>query len=149
MLVDAARIVAAAQRRASPACAPVPDHWRAPGLAAAASPPRRSAAARAGGEARRPPTAAGRGGRDRITMPFGDLTVSEGTVVAWLKAVGDAVKAGELVAEIETDKAVVEIEAPVSRDARGDRRSRSAPSCRWAAASGGLLRGERRARCAS
>jgi 2-oxoisovalerate dehydrogenase E1 component len=47
-------------------------------------------------------------------MPFGDLTVSEGTVIKWLKAVGDAVKEGELIAEIETDKAVVEIEAPVS-----------------------------------
>ena len=46
-------------------------------------------------------------------MPFGDLTVSEGTIVGWLKAEGDAVKAGEIVAEIETDKAVVEIEAPV------------------------------------
>ena len=67
-------------------------------------------------------------------MPFGDLTVSEGTVVKWLKAVGDAVKEGELIAEIETDKAVVEIEAPVSGTlARST--SRSAPSCRWAAAS--------------
>jgi 2-oxoisovalerate dehydrogenase E1 component len=47
-------------------------------------------------------------------MPFGDLTVSEGTVVGWLKEVGDAVAAGELVAEIETDKAVVEIEAPAA-----------------------------------
>ena len=47
-------------------------------------------------------------------MPFGDLTVSEGTVIKWLKAVGDSVKAGELIAEIETDKAVVEIEAPVN-----------------------------------
>ena len=47
-------------------------------------------------------------------MPFGDLTISEGRIVRWAKAVGDAVKAGELVAEIETDKAVVEIEAPVS-----------------------------------
>jgi 2-oxoisovalerate dehydrogenase E1 component len=47
-----------------------------------------------------------------ITMPFGDLTVSEGKLVVWLKAVGDAVRTGELVAEIETDKAVVEIEAP-------------------------------------
>ena len=47
-------------------------------------------------------------------MPFGDLTVSEGKVVRWAKAPGDAVRAGELVAEVETDKAVVEIEAPVA-----------------------------------
>ena len=54
------------------------------------------------------------GDDEPVTMPFGDLTVSEGTVVKWLKAVGDAVKEGDLIAEIETDKAVVEIEAPVS-----------------------------------
>ena len=47
-------------------------------------------------------------------MPFGDLTVSEGRIVRWLKAEGDVVTAGETVAEIETDKAVVEIEAPVA-----------------------------------
>ena len=46
-------------------------------------------------------------------MPFGDLTVSEGKVVRWVKSEGDTVMAGELVAEVETDKAVVEIEAPV------------------------------------
>jgi 2-oxoisovalerate dehydrogenase E1 component len=48
---------------------------------------------------------------EAITMPFGDLTVSEGKIVRWLKKVGDPVKAGELVVEIETDKAVVEVEA--------------------------------------
>ena len=47
-------------------------------------------------------------------MPFGDLTVSEGRIVSWLKAEGDVVTAGETVAEIETDKAVVEIEAAVA-----------------------------------
>jgi 2-oxoisovalerate dehydrogenase E1 component len=47
-----------------------------------------------------------------ITMPFGDLTVSEGKIVRWVKRVGDKVAAGELVVEIETDKAVVEVEAP-------------------------------------
>jgi 2-oxoisovalerate dehydrogenase E1 component len=35
-------------------------------------------------------------------------------VVAWRKTVGDAVEAGEVIAEIETDKALVEIEAPKS-----------------------------------
>jgi 2-oxoisovalerate dehydrogenase E1 component len=49
-----------------------------------------------------------------ILMPFGDLTVSEGTLIRWAKAKGDRVQRGELVAEIETDKAVVEIEAPAS-----------------------------------
>lgn len=47
-------------------------------------------------------------------MPFGDLTVSEGKIVRWRKSEGESVASGELIAEIETDKAVVEIEAPVS-----------------------------------
>ena len=49
-----------------------------------------------------------------ILMPFGDLTVSEGTLIRWAKAKGERVSEGDLVAEIETDKAVVEIEAPIS-----------------------------------
>ena len=47
-------------------------------------------------------------------MPFGDLTVSEGKLVRWLLDEGATVAAGDTVAEIETDKAVVEIEAPAS-----------------------------------
>jgi 2-oxoisovalerate dehydrogenase E1 component len=49
-----------------------------------------------------------------ITMPHGDLTVDEGRVVRWRKAVGETVAKGETVVEVETDKAVVEIEAPAS-----------------------------------
>ena len=49
-----------------------------------------------------------------LMMPFGDLTVSEGRLVRWVKRLGDNVQAGELVVEIETDKAVVEVEAPCS-----------------------------------
>jgi 2-oxoglutarate dehydrogenase E2 component (dihydrolipoamide succinyltransferase) len=45
-------------------------------------------------------------------MPHGDLTVTEATVVKWLKNVGDALKAEEPVVEVETDKAVTTIEAP-------------------------------------
>lgn len=47
-------------------------------------------------------------------MPFGDLTVSEGKLVRWVRKLGERVQAGELVVEIETDKAVVEVEAPCS-----------------------------------
>ena len=47
-------------------------------------------------------------------MPFGDLTVSEGKIVRWHKREGDKIAGGELIAEIETDKAVVEIEASVA-----------------------------------
>ncbi|MCZ8097395.1 MAG: thiamine pyrophosphate-dependent enzyme [Burkholderiales bacterium] len=49
-----------------------------------------------------------------IKMPFGDLTVSEGKLVRWLKKEGESVAAQEIVAEIETDKAVVEIESPAA-----------------------------------
>jgi pyruvate dehydrogenase E2 component (dihydrolipoamide acetyltransferase) len=46
-----------------------------------------------------------------ITMPQQSDTMTEGTVVKWLKKEGDKVKAGEMIAEIETDKAVMEMEA--------------------------------------
>lgn len=47
-----------------------------------------------------------------ITMPHGDLTVSEAKVVRWMKNVGDTVLEGEGVVEVETDKAVLQIDAP-------------------------------------
>jgi pyruvate/2-oxoglutarate dehydrogenase complex dihydrolipoamide acyltransferase (E2) component len=45
-------------------------------------------------------------------MPFGDLTVSEGRLVRWRVGPGGLVAASALVAEVETVKAVVEIETP-------------------------------------
>lgn len=45
-------------------------------------------------------------------MPFGDLTVSEGRVIRWLRDQGEAVVAGETLVEVETAKALVEIESP-------------------------------------
>jgi pyruvate dehydrogenase E2 component (dihydrolipoamide acetyltransferase) len=38
-------------------------------------------------------------------------TMEEGVLVAWLKKVGDAVETGELIAEVETDKATMEMES--------------------------------------
>lgn len=46
-----------------------------------------------------------------VEMPKLSDTMAEGTVVKWRKATGDAVKAGDVLAEIETDKAVMELEA--------------------------------------
>ncbi|HJP41626.1 MAG TPA: dihydrolipoamide acetyltransferase family protein [Dehalococcoidia bacterium] len=46
-----------------------------------------------------------------VTMPQMGADMTEGTVVRWLKQVGDTVTRGELIAEIETDKATVELEA--------------------------------------
>lgn len=46
-----------------------------------------------------------------ILMPALSPTMTEGNLVRWLKKEGDAVKAGETIAEIETDKATMEVEA--------------------------------------
>jgi len=46
-----------------------------------------------------------------IEMPKLSDTMAEGTVVKWRKAVGDKIEIGDVVAEVETDKAVMELEA--------------------------------------
>ena len=46
-----------------------------------------------------------------VTMPALSPTMTEGTLAKWLKAEGDAVEAGDVIAEIETDKATMEVEA--------------------------------------
>jgi pyruvate dehydrogenase E2 component (dihydrolipoamide acetyltransferase) len=46
-----------------------------------------------------------------ILMPALSPTMEQGNLVKWLKAEGDTVKAGDVLAEIETDKATMEVEA--------------------------------------
>jgi pyruvate dehydrogenase E1 component beta subunit len=46
-----------------------------------------------------------------VLMPALSPTMTEGKIAKWLKKPGDAVKAGDALAEIETDKATMEIEA--------------------------------------
>ena len=46
-----------------------------------------------------------------ILMPALSPTMEEGTLAKWLKKEGDTVKAGDVIAEIETDKATMEVEA--------------------------------------
>ena len=46
-----------------------------------------------------------------VTMPRLSDTMTEGTVASWLKKVGDDVKEGDILAEIETDKATMEFES--------------------------------------
>ena len=48
---------------------------------------------------------------DVITMPKLGFDMAEGTLIRWVKAEGDEVEKGELLAEIETDKATVEVES--------------------------------------
>ncbi len=47
----------------------------------------------------------------QITMPALSPTMEEGSLAKWLKKEGDAIKAGDVIAEIETDKATMEVEA--------------------------------------
>ena len=47
----------------------------------------------------------------KITMPRLSDTMTEGTVATWLKKVGDTIKEGDILAEIETDKATMEFES--------------------------------------
>src|SRR5690554_2198854 len=46
-----------------------------------------------------------------IRMPKMSDTMEEGVIAAWLKKVGDEVKAGDILAEVETDKATMELES--------------------------------------
>ncbi len=46
-----------------------------------------------------------------VTMPLLSDTMTEGVINKWLKKVGDVIKSGDIIAEIETDKATMEIEA--------------------------------------
>ena len=46
-----------------------------------------------------------------ILMPALSPTMTEGTLARWLKKEGESVKAGDVIAEIETDKATMEVEA--------------------------------------
>ena len=45
-----------------------------------------------------------------ITMPRLSDTMTEGVVATWLKKVGDTIKTGDILAEIETDKAQMDFE---------------------------------------
>ncbi len=49
-----------------------------------------------------------------IILPKLGLTMDEGRLVAWLKKEGDRVEEGEILFEVETDKATMEVESPVA-----------------------------------
>ncbi len=49
-----------------------------------------------------------------VEMPKLGFDMAEGTLIRWLKAEKDAIEKGEVLAEIETDKATVEVESPFS-----------------------------------
>jgi pyruvate dehydrogenase E2 component (dihydrolipoamide acetyltransferase) len=49
--------------------------------------------------------------RVEVKMPNLGMDMESGKIAAWLKQVGDPVERGEVIAEIETDKATVDMEA--------------------------------------
>jgi pyruvate/2-oxoglutarate dehydrogenase complex dihydrolipoamide acyltransferase (E2) component len=50
----------------------------------------------------------------KICIPLLSMSMSEGTIVEWLVPEGGEVKAGQSLYSIETEKTVVEVEAPES-----------------------------------
>ena len=62
-----------------------------------------------------------------VLMPALSPTMTEGKIARWLKSEGEPVRAGDVLAEIETDKATMEVEAidegvlSQNRDPGGDR----------------------------
>ena len=54
----------------------------------------------------------------KVIMPQGGQDITVGTVVHWLKKEGDPVKKGEVICEVETEKAVFEVEAPADGNLR-------------------------------
>ncbi|AWM32875.1 pyruvate dehydrogenase complex dihydrolipoamide acetyltransferase [Hymenobacter nivis] len=93
---------AAPKAKAGAAPAPAPEAPKpAPAPAAEAPKPAASTA----------PAAPANGKKATVVlMPKMSDTMTEGTIAAWLKKVGDKVKAGDILAEVETDKATMELE---------------------------------------
>lgn len=52
--------------------------------------------------------------RVEVRMPSLGYDMEEGTIQSWLKRVGDRIERGEPIAEVETDKTTVEMEAMAS-----------------------------------
>ena len=78
-----------------------------------------------------------------VLMPALSPTMEKGKLAKWLKKEGDAVKSGDVIAEIETDKATMEVEAvdegtlgthPGSRGHRGRRGQHADRDDRWTTA---------------
>lgn len=82
----------------APAAAPAPSAAPAPAAAPAAA-PQAAAAPAANVKA------------SVIRMPKMSDTMTDGTIAAWHKKVGDKVKSGDVLAEVETDKATMELES--------------------------------------
>jgi pyruvate/2-oxoglutarate dehydrogenase complex dihydrolipoamide acyltransferase (E2) component len=49
-----------------------------------------------------------------VNLPKAGMGIDEGTIARWLKREGETVVAGETIVEVETAKAIQEVQAPVS-----------------------------------
>ncbi|HLK96634.1 MAG TPA: biotin/lipoyl-containing protein, partial [Hymenobacter sp.] len=86
----------APKAEAAPAPAPAPEPAPAPAAAPTAAP-----AAPAAGNGKKATV---------VRMPKMSDTMTEGVIASWQKKVGDKVKSGDILAEVETDKATMELE---------------------------------------
>ena len=66
-----------------------------------------------------------------IRMPKMSDTMEEGVIASWLKKVGDEIKSGEILADVETDKATMELES--YDDGTAESNWHPAASNNWAA----------------
>jgi pyruvate dehydrogenase E2 component (dihydrolipoamide acetyltransferase) len=103
---DYASLLGGQPAAAAPAApAPAPTAAPAPAPAPAATAPAPAAPAPSA------PAAPANGKKATVVrMPKMSDTMTEGTIAAWLKKVGDKVKSGDVLAEVETDKATMELE---------------------------------------
>ena len=110
---DFSALLAGATGGAAPA-ADVPKAEAAPAPAAAPQPapaPHAAVPAPAAAPAAAAPAAPANGKKATVVrMPKMSDTMTEGTIASWLKNVGDKVKSGDVLAEVETDKATMELE---------------------------------------
>src|SRR5277367_2673764 len=88
---------------------PISSAWRCPRSPTSSPPPKPSPTAELAAD--RDQETRGRPMPIEILMPALSPTMTEGNLAKWHKKVGDTVKAGDVVAEIETDKATMEVEA--------------------------------------
>jgi pyruvate dehydrogenase E2 component (dihydrolipoamide acetyltransferase) len=100
----------AAEGSAIPVKQPIAILGDAP-LAAAPSGPTTPAAAASSAPPSAPPAGGVPSGTTPILMPQAGNTMEEGTIVKWRVKVGDAITVGQVICDIETDKATVEMES--------------------------------------
>ncbi len=111
---DISALLAGISGGSTPAAAPAQEAPKADAAPVAEAPktaPTSAPAAPAAAPQAAAPAAAGNGKKATVVrMPKMSDTMTEGVIAGWLKKVGDKVKSGDVLAEVETDKATMELE---------------------------------------